>query len=923
MPIDPDVVELLERIADSGLSAEEACRDRPDLLGEVRACLRQLASIRDEMDALFPNEEDAREAAASRQERPEIPGYVVGEVVGRGGMGVVYRARHLRLNRQVAVKMMLNGGFAGPRELARFQREAEALAALQHPNIIQVHDVGESRGLPYFTMEFADGGNLAQQLGGVPQPAGAAVALLRALADAVEAAHRGGIVHRDLKPSNVLLTAGGTPKITDFGLARRVDAGAALSMTGMRVGTPAYMAPEQASGQARVSGPAADVYALGAILYEVLTGRPPFLAETVAETERQLIAEEPAPPSRLNAKVPRDLETICLKCLRKEPRRRYPSAAELAADLARFRRGEPIKGRPVGRAERAAKWIRRHPARAVTMLSGSTIAAALLAGEWWLVSARSLVTHAVEGDLLVARKALRRSDWGEARAALQRARARLGPAETGDLRRQLDRAEADQDLVGRLAEIRVARISQSRLFDRCADDYRQAFRGAGLLDPADAPGVAADRLKGSDVKDALVAAVDDWAFSEGAIANYRGQGWQANARREVWLLRVATKADPDPRGWRNRLRDPSVRRNKEELAELVGSARIDETQVDLMVSLGELLQKSGGDATPFLQSIQQHHPDNLWVNYLLGFDALDRDDAPTAIRYMQAALATQPGAAFIHHNLGEALEYAGKLGEAITYHSTAVRLDPASPVLRWHFGECLTTAGRIPEAVDQFLRGLALTQDVTERASLRRGLRRCYALLGDFEKLEALWRKSVEVKPPNLEDWDSYAEFCLYRGRPDEYRAACQVLIEHFGVPTDAQAAERTGRACLLLPASGELLAKATALIDFALLEEKNSKPTWTHPYFQVAKGLAEYRLGRLESALSIMEGPASPALQPAPRLVATMALHRLGRKEAALKSFSEALRSTDWAPAQATDREKWIYHVLRREAEAMLSSGR
>ena len=270
-------------------------------------------------------------------------------VLGRGGMGVVYKARDRRLNRPVALKMLLAGAYARPDELERFLREAEAEAALRHANIVQVYDVGDLDGRPYFTMEFVEGGSLAQKLAGTPLPAGQAAALLATLAEAVQAAHDGGIVHRDLKPANVLLTADGTPKISDFGLARRLDDGAGLTQSGATLGTPSYMAPEQARGETQRSVPAADVYALGAILYEMLTGRPPFRAETAAETIRQVVEEEPVPPSRLNAKVPRDLETICLKCLHKEPHRRYASAAALAEDLHRFQRGEPIAARPAGR----------------------------------------------------------------------------------------------------------------------------------------------------------------------------------------------------------------------------------------------------------------------------------------------------------------------------------------------------------------------------------------------------------------------------------------------------------------------------------------------------------------------------------------------------------------------------------------------
>ncbi len=288
------------------------------------------------------------------------------EVLGRGGMGVVYKAWHRRLQRPVAVKMLLAGPYAGPGELERFLREAETVAGLRHANIVQVHEAGEVDGRPYFTMEFVEGGSLAQKLAGTPQPARQAAALVAAVAEAVHAAHQRGIVHRDLKPGNILLTADGTPKLTDFGLARNLGGTAGLTLTGAPLGTPSYMAPEQAEGKSREVGPAADIYALGAILYELLTGRPPFRAETAAETLRQAASQDPAPPSRLNAAVSRDAETICLKCLEKDPRRRYTSAAALAEDLQRFQRGEPIAVRPAGLLERGLRWTRRHPTGAAS-----------------------------------------------------------------------------------------------------------------------------------------------------------------------------------------------------------------------------------------------------------------------------------------------------------------------------------------------------------------------------------------------------------------------------------------------------------------------------------------------------------------------------------------------------------------------------
>ena len=291
MTDDPRVDRLLEELLESGGSPEEACRDCPELLPQVRAGLLRLRLLDQEVGVMFPPSDPpggVTLAAPPSAEPPRIPGYEVEEELGRGGVGVVYRARHLRLDRTVALKMLLAGPYARPEERERFLREAQALAGLRHPNIVQVHDFGELGGLPYFAMEYVEGGSLAQRLAGTPLPPREAAALAATLAEAVEAAHRSGIVHRDLKPANVLLTDAGTPKIGDFGLARRLDGGPGATLTGTALGTPSYMAPEQARGQARAIGPAVDVYALGAILYELLTGRPPFRAETPAQTVHQV-----------------------------------------------------------------------------------------------------------------------------------------------------------------------------------------------------------------------------------------------------------------------------------------------------------------------------------------------------------------------------------------------------------------------------------------------------------------------------------------------------------------------------------------------------------------------------------------------------------------------------------------------------------
>jgi tetratricopeptide (TPR) repeat protein/tRNA A-37 threonylcarbamoyl transferase component Bud32 len=313
-----------------------------------------------------------------------VPGYEILEVLGKGGMGVVYRAQQLGLGRIVALKMIRHAEYADDEERRRFHSEAEAVARLQHPHIVQIHEVGKTGELPYFSLEYCSGGSLADQLHGTPWEAQRAARLVQTLAGAVAAAHAAGIVHRDLKPANVLLTADGTPKVTDFGLAKRLDV-PGLTATGAIVGTPSYMAPEQAGGKGKEVGPAADVYALGAVLYELLTGRPPFRGPTALETVFQVLNEMPVPVRRLQPKVPRDLETICLKCLEKEPKKRYLSAMALAEDLRRFGAGEPVAARPIGWLGRAVRWARRRPAQAsvlvliLLVLVGSVVGASLFA----------------------------------------------------------------------------------------------------------------------------------------------------------------------------------------------------------------------------------------------------------------------------------------------------------------------------------------------------------------------------------------------------------------------------------------------------------------------------------------------------------------------------------------------------------------
>ena len=339
---------------------------------------------------------------------PAPPGYQLLREIGRGGMAVVFLAQHLSLKRLVALKMILGGASAGHDRLGRLRIEAEAIAKLRHPHLVQIYEVGEWQGQPYLVLEYAAQGSLDKKLAGTPIPGQEAARLAAALADAMQCAHGQGIVHRDLKPANILLeplsadsrssmtkpSQGAIeeetpiqqclPKITDFGLAKLLDSTSGQTATGAILGTPSYMAPEQAGGQLKEIGPWTDIYAIGAILYEMLTGRPPFKAATPIDTAMQVIHGEPVPPSQLQPKTPRDLETICLKCLQKEPKKRYASAQALADDLRRFLNEEPILARPIGVGERMVKWVRRRPAGAGLM---ALLFLSLTTGmviSWWL-----------------------------------------------------------------------------------------------------------------------------------------------------------------------------------------------------------------------------------------------------------------------------------------------------------------------------------------------------------------------------------------------------------------------------------------------------------------------------------------------------------------------------------------------------------
>jgi eukaryotic-like serine/threonine-protein kinase len=461
----------------------------PDQQGTVTFAGAPEAAARDDRQTA---PERAQSGAAGSL--PTVPGYEVLRLLGRGGMGVVYQARHLTLDRAVALKMILAGEHADEGERVRFRREAQAAARLQHPNIVQVYEVGQTGGYPFLSLEYLGGGSLDKRLAGTPQPARAAAHLVQQLAQAMAYAHEHGVIHRDLKPANVLLASGEgepawVPKISDFGLAKLQKAEAAQTQSGAVVGTPSYMAPEQAAGKVHEVGPAVDTYALGAILYECLTGRPPFKAETALDTLMQVMATEPVPPSRLQPRVPRDLETICLKCLQKDPRKRYAGCAALAADLQRFQSGEPIQARPISTPERFWRWCRRNPRVAALcgavafLLVVAAVVPSVLA--WHLQRANVLAEQEKQNALDAQGKAVAAKNRAEEAENVAVSQTDLAFDALGDLvlkvQLELDEApggrhlrkELLEDTMQKLHRLYASPATSDRLFRRHASAHMQ------------------------------------------------------------------------------------------------------------------------------------------------------------------------------------------------------------------------------------------------------------------------------------------------------------------------------------------------------------------------------------------------------------------------------------------------------------------
>ncbi|HVS40068.1 MAG TPA: tetratricopeptide repeat protein [Gemmataceae bacterium] len=790
--------EILRRSLDPDDPMTEPERQRIE--AHVDSCVRGCKSVietllRDNTLAENPDATSPIDAATIPPSVPPAPflaGYQILGELGRGGMGVVYKARHVGLNRLVALKMILAGAYADADDLARFRREAEAVAALHHPHVVQIYEIGEQEGRPYFSLEFVEGGTLAQKTAGQPQPPTQAAELIETLARAVHFAHQQGIIHRDLKPANVLLTEDGAPKIADFGLAKKLEADAHATRTGQIVGTPSYMAPEQATPGSAPVGTPADVYALGAILYELLTGRPPFVAKTSWDVLTQVVSAEPAPPRQLQPKTPRDLETICLKCLRKEPARRYGSAEALAEDLRRFLTNRPIEARRVGMVERTVKWVRRNAVASALGAAAIVAAAGGVGGWWWAAADRA--TRQAEADRSAARRlsmaegaadvALGKAKEAEDQAAdkeeaadkkgqeepeapemakqvlelHQQAAAAVDEAEKAladvlgpeaaqvrtaerrrDVEAELNRTEKIAKLLGDLEKARAAQAAvraEAFDFDSSAHSYAAALSAYSLdVSRPEAETAAAIRQARPAIRLALILALDDWAN----CVRYRDP---AEAER---LSRIAGGADDDD--WRQRFRAAAgdlcaLRR----LAEEAPGLHLPTVSV---VLLERDLRDRGArpEATALLRAARREHPTDFWVHYELAACLADRKHLdPAALEDAEssacAAVGLRPDSSTAYVSLGFVLELRGALAAAADCYKKAIQLDPNYAQPHDNLGNVLHDQGDLAGAVECYKKAIAIDPTLT---SAHNDLGGVLADQGDLTGAAACYRKAIEI----------------------------------------------------------------------------------------------------------------------------------------------------------------------------------
>jgi tetratricopeptide (TPR) repeat protein len=855
--------------------------------------------------------------------------------VGRGGMGVVFEAEQVSLGRRVALKVLPLAATLDPRRLERFQNEARAAACLHHSHIVPVHYVGCERGIHFYAMQFIEGLSLADLLAqlrrstgteppsapaeavtgayrpGVAGGAGPATTLPRAglttqapgrapahcrrvaglgaqAAAALDYAHQVGVVHRDVKPANLLVDARGDVWVTDFGLAQFRQGEGNLTLTGDLVGTLRYMSPEQALAKRVPIDHRTDVYSLGATLYELLTLQPVFGGGDRQELLRQIAFEEPRPPRRLNKAMPAELETIVLKALEKNPADRYATAQELADDLTRFLKDEPIRARRPTLVQRARKWSRRHKpvVWSVAALSLLFLVLAGGAGLWWAQKQAEAAGEA-RAALREAAGLVEEERWPEGLSAARRAEGILGGAGAGgDLRRQAAELIRDFKMAQRLQEARLKGTGvKDGHFDFEAIDaaYAAAFREYGLdVDGLDAA-AAAEQIHSRAIYPQLLVALDRWALI------------RKNLKRPDWGRRLAVARLADPNPWRNRLRDALEGKDPRALEEAIAAGVADNWLVSTVELLGVLAEgtSSHGRVAVALARAQQRHPGDFWINESLGLFLMSaRPPRPReAVRYFTVAVALRPQSPGAHYNLGIALKDQGRLDEAIAAYRAAIRLEKNDPQVHYRLGNALGRKGEFNEAIAAYRAAIRVKPDYPE-AHTKLG----YALMKQDKPHEAIaeYRAALVSKKPFPQAYLAHNGLgnALWQERQDgeafaEYREAIRLKSDYASAHSNL---------CAALRAKGRL-GEAIAEGQVAIRLEKND------PEAHYNLGVALGDKGRVDEAIAeYREAIRLKPDYPEAHTNFRAALEGKGLLDEALREYRKALLSKVFFPEAYAD---------------------
>jgi serine/threonine-protein kinase len=762
--------------------------------------------------------------------------YQLGEEIGRGGMGAVLRARDPHLNRDLAVKVLRGDGHTSPDLVRRFLEEAQVCGQLQHPGVVPVHDLGTlPDGQPFIAMKLVKGRTLAELLRERSSPADGLPHLLgvfEQVCQAVGYAHSKGVIHRDLKPANVMVGAFNEVQVMDWGLAKvlRPQGGPAAaaetaasvvrtvrsaagegSRDGQAMGTPAYMAPEQARGEVDLLDERCDVFGLGAILCELLTGAPPFPGRSPEAHARAMCADLADAFARLDGcGAGAELVRLAKACLAAEPGPRPRDAGAVAAAVTAYRESvqERLRRAELERARAQVQAAEDRKRRRLTLaLAASVLVTALAggAGAWWWDRLRTEKRQAIEADLTQVRQLQAQARWGEAGAVLDQVKRRLGDGGPADLRGWYQQARDELGLVSSLDRVRLKRATWVvDRFDKAGADgeYEQAFRDSGMAGVGGDVSAAAAWVRGKGVREALVAALDDWALC--------AQG----AERRAWVLAVVRLADPGP--WRDAVRDPANWEDQTALARLAADPSVPQQSPQLVAVVGERLARMGEDAESFLRSAQERCPNDFWINFHLGNLFSDKRKPAEAVGYYRVALAARPGTPAVHNNLGLALREQGRRDEAVGHFEQALRTDPKHPPAHTNLGLALHAKGKLDEAIRHYEEALRLAP---KNAGIHSNLGLALKDRGRLEEAVSHLEQALRLDPLSAKTHNNLGVALLVKGKLDE-------AVGHFEEaarldPKEAGIQFGLGRA---LEAKGKLDEAVGHFEEAARLDPKNAK---------------------------------------------------------------------------------------------------